>query len=244
MDFAAAREAVADATHIVSTVAPAADRSDAPGIDPVLLAWRQSLDEARGLRWLGYLSTTGVYGDRGGGWVDERTPPAPGQPRSRRRLAAEQAWRALAGDRVALDLFRVAGIYGPGRSALDDVRAGRARRVAKPGHAFGHIHRDDIVGAVLAAAIQDRPAGVRVLHLSDDLPAEPSDMVAEAAALLGVPPPRLIPFDQAAASMSDMARSFWAEHRRVDSALTQQWLGRPWRYPHLSRRLARDSGQR
>ena len=108
------------------------------------------------LRWIGYVSTTGVYGDRGGGWVDETTMPAPGSPRTRRRLAAEQAWSGLA-DRRAVDLFRTAGIYGPGRSMLDDLREGTARRVIKPGHAFGRIHRDDIAAAVVAAMRQERP---------------------------------------------------------------------------------------
>jgi nucleoside-diphosphate-sugar epimerase len=225
VDFAAADEAVAAATHIVSTAAP-----DAAG-DPILYRYGQAMRAAPDLRWVGYISTTGVYGDRDGGWVDEHTEPAPGQERSVRRLAAEQEWRAFAAGRLALDLFRTAGIYGPGRSALDDVRAGRARRVVKPGHAFGRIHRDDIAGAVLAAAMQNLPPGVRVLHLSDAEPAATAEVVAYACALRGAPPPPEIPFEQAASGMGEMARSFWAENRRVDSRLTQQWLGRPWRYP-------------
>jgi nucleoside-diphosphate-sugar epimerase len=211
-------------THVLATAPP-----DQAG-DPVLRAYGTELADSRSLRWAGYLSTTGVYGDRGGAWVDEASAVAPGQDRSRRRVAAEQAWAGLAG-RVAVDLFRVAGIYGPGRSALDEVRAGRARRVVKPGHAFGRIHVADIAGAVLAAAMQDLPAGGRVLHLADDVPAENAEVVAEAARLLGVAPPPEVPFDQALAGMSEMARSFWAENRRVSSVRTQEMLGYRWRYP-------------
>ncbi|MFC7608453.1 Rossmann-fold NAD(P)-binding domain-containing protein [Teichococcus aestuarii] len=146
--FDAAGPAIAAATHLVVTAAP----EDGAG-DPVLAAHAPALAAATRLRWVGYLSTTGVYGDRQGGWVAETTPPAPAQERSLRRLAAERAWwAALAGRGVALDIFRTAGIYGPGRSALDELRAGRARRVDKPDHLFSRIHRDDIAAAVLAAA--------------------------------------------------------------------------------------------
>jgi nucleoside-diphosphate-sugar epimerase len=217
--------ALTDATHVLSTVAP-----EEAG-DPILARHGPGIAAAPLLRWIGYLSTTGVYGDRGGGWVDEATPPAPGSDRSRRRLAAEQAWIATAGGGRAVDIFRLAGIYGPGRSAFDDLRAGRARRIDKPGHAFGRIHRDDIVAAVLAAMAQARPAGARILNLSDDAPAEPEAVIAEAARLLGMPEPPLVPFDAAWANMSPMARSFWAEDRRVDSRITKQALGIAWRYP-------------
>ena len=216
--------ALAQATHLLSTVPP-----DTSG-DPVLSRYGDAIASAPQLRWIGYLSTTGVYGDRGGAWVDEASEPAPTADRGHRRLAAEQAWRRFA-DRCAVDIFRLAGIYGPGRSALDDVRAGTARRVIKPGHAFGRIHRDDIVRAVLAAMRQDRPAGARVLNLADDAPAESAEVVAEAARLLGVALPPAVPFGQIADAMSPMARSFWAENRKVASARTQQALGLRWRYP-------------
>ncbi|MCW3474857.1 Rossmann-fold NAD(P)-binding domain-containing protein [Limobrevibacterium gyesilva] len=224
VDFAAAGAVLPQATHVLATVPPEG------GGDPVLAVHGAALRAAPALHWAGYLSTTGVYGDRGGGWVDEATPVAPGSERSRRRVAAEQGWAALAG-RVAVDLFRVAGIYGPGRSALDDLRAGRVRMVVKPGHAFGRIHRDDIAAAVLAAMRQDRPAGVRVLHLADDVPAETVAVVTEAARLLGMAPPPAVPFAQAQAGMSEMARSFWMENRKVSSARTQQMLDLRWRYP-------------
>jgi nucleoside-diphosphate-sugar epimerase len=224
VDFAHADTAIATATHLLSTVPP-----DSAG-DPVLSRFADAIAAVSRLRWIGYLSTTGVYGDRNGGWVGEDTEPAPVSDRSRRRLAAEQAWRRFL-DRYAVDIFRLAGIYGPGRSALDDVRMGRVRRVVKPGHAFGRIHRDDIVRAVLAAMRQERVSGARVLNLTDDEPAENSEVVAEAARLLGVALPQVVPFEQAVASMSPMARSFWAENRKVSSQLTQQVLGLRWHYP-------------
>ncbi len=224
IDFTDAGDAIARATHIVATAPPG------PTGEPVLTAHAAAIRAAPMLRWVGYLSTTGVYGDRGGGWVDEASEVAPGSDRARRRVAAEAAWRGTCAH-VALDLFRVAGIYGPGRSAFDDLRAGRARRVSKPGQAFGRIHRDDIAGAVLAAILQTRTPSVRVLHLADDLPAESAEVIAEAARLLDIAPPPLRDYAALAPGMSEMARSFWAENRKVASAITQAALGRPWRYP-------------
>ena len=229
--FDAAGDALAAATHLVATAPPLQE-----GDDPVLARYCDAI-RAAPARWVGYLSTTGVYGDRGGGWVDEATPPAPGNDRSGRRLAAEEAWRAACAGR-ALDLFRLAGIYGPDRSALDAVRAGSAQRITRPGHLFGRIHRDDIAAAVLAAMGQDLPPGVRVLNLSDDEPAANADVVAEAARLLGAASPPLVPYVEAERTMSAMARSFWAEDRRVRSEATQQVLGLRWRYPTYREGLA------
>jgi nucleoside-diphosphate-sugar epimerase len=229
--FDAASEAIRAATHLVVTAAP----EDG---DPVLAAHAKAIAAAPALRWIGYLSTTGVYGDRGGAVVTETTPPAPGQPRSIRRLAAEDAWRAAAAARgAALDLFRVGGIYGPGRSAFDELRAGVARRVRKPGHAFSRIHRDDIALAVVAGA--RCPDGQRVLHLVDDEPAPSADVVAEAARLLGVPPAPEIAFEEASARMSPMALSFWAENRRVANDATKRTLGIAWRCPTYREGLRR-----
>jgi len=222
--FDAAGPAIAVATHVLSTVPP-------DGVsDPVLARYADAIAAASRVRWVGYLSSTVVYGDRNGGWVDEDTPPAPGQERGRRRLAAEGAWERQSATR-AVDIFRLGGIYGPRRSAFDDLRAGRARRIIKPGHAFGRIHRDDIVGAVLAATQQKAMSGRRSFNLSDDEPAESALVTEYAANLLGVPPPAAMPFAEAEAGMSAMGRSFWAENRKVASRKTQALLGYRWRYP-------------
>ncbi len=227
--FQHAGPAIRAATRVISTAAP-----EAAG-DPVLAIWRDAI-QAANLQWLGYLSTTGVYGDRGGAWVDEDTPPAPGADRSRRRVAAENAWTRAAAGRP-LDIIRLAGIYGPGRSALDDVRGGRARRVVRPGHAFGRIHRDDIAAGVLAAMAHP-PAGTRVLNFADDAPTESAAVLTEAARLLGVPPPPEVPFETAWASMSDMGRSFWAENRKVSAEKTKAALGIEWQFPSYREGLA------
>lgn len=216
-------------SHLLVTAPPGVDG------DPCLGAHRASIAAAHDLRWIGYLSTTGVYGDRRGGWVDEATAPAPNSARAQRRVQAEADWSSFSGQ-VALDIFRLAGIYGPGRSAFDDLRAGTARRIDRPGHAFGRIHRDDVAGAVLAAMAQTLLPGVRVLHGNDDLPAESTDVVAEAARLLGVPAPPLTRFEDAA--LSPMGASFWAENRKVSSRLTQEQLGRNWTYPTYREGLA------
>jgi nucleoside-diphosphate-sugar epimerase len=239
--FSDAAVPIAQATHLLSTVPP-----DASG-DPVLSRYADAITEAPRLRWIGYLSTTGVYGDRKGGWVDEGTEPAPVSDRSSRRLAAEQAWGRLA-DRRAVDVFRLAGIYGPARSVFDDLRAGTTRRVSRPGHTFGRIHRDDIVSAVIAAMQQTRESGVRILNLVDDEPAGSADVVAEAARLLGVAVPEATPFELAWPTMSPMARSFWAENRKVSGQRTQQELGLRWLYPSyregLRAILADERGER
>jgi nucleoside-diphosphate-sugar epimerase len=237
--FAEAGEAIAQATHLVVTAAP-----DEHG-DPVLRSHRGALREAASLRWIGYLSTTGVYGDRGGAWVDEGAHPAPGQERSKRRLSAEQAWADFA-DRASVDVCRTGGIYGPWRTPFAELRAGAARRMHKPGHAFSRIHRDDIALAVVAAALQARGPGVRVLHLVDDEPAESAAVTAEAARLLGLDPPPLTPYEPAA--LSPMARSFWSENRRVANTLTKHALGIAWRFPSyregLAASLAEELAQR
>jgi len=229
--FAEAGAVIRAATHLVVTAAP-----EESG-DPVLVAHAAAISAAPGLAWIGYLSTTGVYGDRDGAEVNEATPPAPGQARSVRRLAAEEAWRAAAARGVALDLFRVGGIYGPGRSSFDELRAGVARRVVKPGHSFSRIHRDDIALAVVAGAL--RPDAARVLNLVDDEPAPSADVVAEAARLLGLEPPPAMPFEEARARMSPMALSFWSENRRVANAATKAALGIAWRCPTYREGLRR-----
>jgi nucleoside-diphosphate-sugar epimerase len=222
--FDSADEALQSATHILSTAAPSDDG------DPVLAHYADQIGGAPCLRWIGYLSSTVVYGDRGGGWVDEDTPPAPRQARGQRRVEAEEAWAQFAAS-YPVDIFRLGGIYGPGRSAFDDLRSGRARRMIKPGHQFGRIHRDDIAQAAVAAMLQNRPAGRRVLNLVDDEPSESAAVITEAAALLNITPPPEIDFADALPTMSPMARSFWADNRKVASAKTMAALGIAWRYP-------------
>lgn len=229
--FDRAEPAIAMATHILATAPPGADG------DPVLNRFAGAIASAPRLGWIGYLSSTVVYGDRGGAWVDEDTPPAPSQPRGHRRLDVELAWSRFAGC-YAVDIFRLAGIYGPGRSAFDDLRAGTARRTIKPGHQFGRIHRDDIGRAVTAAMRQVREPERRVLNLSDDVPAGSAVVVTEAARLIGVPPPPEVAFADASTAMSPMAKSFWAENRKVSSQKTQRALGLRWLYPSFREGLA------
>jgi len=220
--FTSAEAAIAAATHILSTAAP-----DEQG-DPVLARYAQDIAAAPNLRWIGYLSTTGVYGDRGGAWVDEDSLPAPGSDRTKRRVEAEQGWMKF---HVAVDIFRLAGIYGPGRSMFDDLRTGQGRRVIKPGHVFGRIHRDDIAQAVLTAMRRAAPPGVNIFNLVDDEPAASADVVVEAAGLLGVEPPPPVAFEDAWEKMSPMAKTFWAENRKVSATKTKAALGISWKYP-------------
>jgi nucleoside-diphosphate-sugar epimerase len=222
--FDEAGPAIGEVTHVLVTAPPG------EAGDPVLARYTGEIRDSRSLGWIGYLSTTGVYGDRQGGWVDENTAPAPVAERSQRRVAAEAAWREVASGRP-LDIFRLAGIYGPGRSALNDARAGRARRILQPGHAFGRIHVEDIAGGVMAA-IAKPPHGTRVLNFADDEPAESAAVSEEAARLLGTTLPPAISLAEAWPSMGEMARGFWSENRRVASVLTQDALGYRWKYPN------------
>lgn len=214
----------ADATHLLSSVPP-----DEAG-DPVLDQHGGDLALLRPA-WVGYLSTTGVYGDRAGGWVDEQAALQPAAERGRRRVAAEQAWRALG---LPLHIFRLAGIYGPGRSALDSVRAGRAQRVDKPGQLFSRIHVADIAAVLEASIARPRPGAV--YNVCDDDPAPPQDVIEHACRLLGQPVPPLVPFEQAL--LSPMARSFYAESKRVSNRLIKTELGVQLRYPDYRAGLA------
>ena len=215
------REAMGQASHVLCTIAPGTEG------DPAL---RTSTHLLRRARWLGYLSTTGVYGDHGGDWVDEGTPPRPTQPRSIERLAAERAWQTTGLDAAAaVDIFRLPGIYGPGRSAIEQVKAGTARRIDKPGQVFSRIHVEDIAGTVLMAITQSR--GSNIYNVADDLPAATAEVVAFACELLGQPVPPAIPWEQIAPSMSAMARSFYAENRRVRNDRIKDELGVILRYP-------------
>jgi len=206
---------LADVTHLLASIPP-----DAAG-DPALRLWGPAIARHGRLAWAGYLSTTGVYGDRNGGWVDETSPLAPTGERGQRRVEAEAGWQALAAQGVPVHVFRLAGIYGPGRSALDTVRAGRAQRVVKPDQVFSRVHVDDIVQVLAASIAQPRPGAV--YNVCDDNPAPPDEVIAHACALLGVEPPPEIPFETA--PLSDMARSFYADNKRVANRLIKDELG-------------------
>lgn len=220
-DFAAA---LAGTTHLLSSVPPGKDG------DPVLEAHAHDLAGLSDLRWVGYLSTTGVYGDTGGATVDESAPLNPGSQRSRRRVEAEAGWIALHREhRLPVHVFRLAGIYGPGRSVLDRVRAGAAQRIVKPGHAFGRIHVDDIASVLIASMANPEPGAI--YNLCDDEPAAPAEVVEFACRLLGVAPPPEIPFDEAARTMSPMALSFWRDNRRVDNGRLRRDLAVTLAYP-------------
>lgn len=214
--------ALGTATHLLSSVPP-----DAAG-DPVLAAHGADIAALTQLQWLGYLSTTGVYGDRSGAWVDEGSALTPSGERGRRRVAAEAGWLDLwRRHGLPVHVFRLAGIYGPGRSALDTVREGRARRIDKPGQVFSRIHVADIVATLRAS--MDRPDPGAAYNLCDDDPAPPEAVIAHACALLGVAPPPLVPFD--AAELSPMARSFYDDNKRVSNRRIKQELGVRLSYP-------------
>jgi nucleoside-diphosphate-sugar epimerase len=208
-----------DATHLLSSVPPD-DRGD-PVID---VHGGEIAAASKRLDWIGYLSTTGVYGDRAGDWVDETSALMPSGFRGRRRVAAEQAWHDLP---QPAHLFRLAGIYGPGSSALDTVREGRAKRIVKPGQVFSRIHLDDIV-QVIEASIA-RPHAGAAYNVCDDDPAPPSDVIAFACELLHVSPSPEIDFDRA--ELSAMARSFYDDNKRVRNDRIKKELGVSLRYP-------------
>jgi len=201
---------------------------DAAG-DPVLRLFGNAFAAALRLRAVVYLSTVGVYGDCGGAFVDEDTPAKPASARSRERLAAEAEWQALGARRgIAVAILRLAGIYGPGRSALTQLKRGDARRIVKPGQVFNRIHVGDIAQAIDAAFAR---RGSGIFNVADDRPTPPGEPLAFAAQLLGVPPPPEIPFAQAAPTMSELALSFWQECRRVKNDKLKRELGVRLRYP-------------
>ncbi len=220
---------LAGATHLLTSVAPGA------GGDPVLADYADALSQARHLRWVGYLSTVGVYGDAQGGWVTEDTANPAQSARAIARLTAEAAWAQVcdaAG--VRLHIFRLGGIYGPGRGPFQKLRDGRAQRVIKPNQYFSRIHQDDI-GQALDLAIQS-DIGSRVWNLVDDQPAPPQDVLEHAAAMAGLPVPPEVPFEQA--DLSPMARAFYADSKRVRNDRIKADLGLHLLYPDY------DSGLR
>jgi nucleoside-diphosphate-sugar epimerase len=203
-------------SHVLVTIPP-----DAQGQDPVL---RHLGDTLAALRpaWVGYLSTTGVYGDSGGAWVNESSPPNPAPGRSAARLRCEEAWRASG---LPLQVLRLPAIYGPGRTPFASLRRGEARLIHKPAQVFSRVHVDDIVGAVLHCLLLDPAARPDTLILADEWPCPSSETLGYAAHLLGLPLPELQRWHEVAESLSPMARSFWRENRRADSRLLREGLG-------------------
>ena len=230
-----AKAALRQATHLVVSIAPG-DAGDA-----VLLAARAAiLDAMPQLEWIGYLSTVGVYGDHGGAWVDENSARRPVSRRSVARVAAEDAWLGLGRERgVPLTILRLSGIYGPGRNTFVNMERGTARRLVKPGQVFNRIHVDDIAGA-LSLLARTRTGGI--FNVTDDEPAPPQDVVAYAAAKMGIAPPPAVDF--ATAELSPMARSFYGENKRVTNARIKA-LGYRFRFPDYRTALDHlwDSGK-
>jgi len=214
--------ALARATHLLTSVAPGEG-------DPVLQALGPQIAAAR-LGWVGYLSTTAVYGHHNGDWVDETTPLAPTTARGAARVQAEADWAALG---LPLHIFRLAGIYGPGRGPFEKVRDGSARRIHKAGQVFSRIHVDDIANVLHAALVRPHPG---IYNVCDDDPASPEDILGLAAEMLGLPPPPIVPYEQA--EMTPMARSFYAENKRVRNDRIKSVLGVTLDYPTYREGLA------
>ena len=210
-----------DVTHVLISVPP-----DADGDLVVKTFGVEIFGRAKQFQWVGYLSTTGVYGDHAGAWVEEETPLTPNTERGQRRVAAEASWCTLHPD-LPVHVFRLAGIYGPGRNALVSLRQGKAQRIIREGQVFSRIHVDDIAGILMASI--ERPNPARVYNMADDLPAPPQDVIAYGAELLGLPVPPDIAF--ADAELSPMARSFYADSKRVRNDRVKLELGYRFKYP-------------
>lgn len=215
------QKALSTAHAVLSTVPPSRT-CDTSQIDPVLASYDLSL--AQQATWVGYLSTTGVYGNLDGGWADEHTPLAPSGSRGQRRVDAERSWRETG---LPLHIFRLPGIYGPkyhgqARGPLEQIRSGTARRIDRPGHVFCRIHVDDIAAALSASVTHPMAGGV--WNLVDDCPAAPAEVIAYACTLLKVEPPPLVSFEVAKETMSAMALSFWQDSRRIRNTYMKSTL--------------------
>ena len=211
-----------DTTHLLISIPPGDEG------DPAFLTHAADIAKIPTLEWVGYLSTTGVYGDRQGQWVDETTIIRPTSRRGKRRALAENQWASLVHNRgLPTHIFRLAGIYGPGRSALDSIRAGVARRIDKPGQAFSRIHVEDIVETLIASI--NTPNAGQISNVCDDYPSPSHEVFAHACELLRRPVPALIPFDQA--DMAPMARSFYADNKRVHNKKIKDELQLTLKYP-------------
>ncbi len=212
------KEILEDATHVLSCIPPSAE-----GKDPLLQQVKSQLLNAKNLKWVGYLSTTGVYGDSQGAWVDEKMTPKPKQARSIRRLSCEKEWIETG---LPLQILRLPGIYGPGRSAFESLLIGKSKMIDKPNQVFSRIHVDDIAGAILFL-INVASQGNRqiIVNVADNLPTNNIEVLRYAATLTGKTLPKIEPFENAAKSMSPIALSFWQENRRINNELLCKKLG-------------------
>ena len=211
-----------DVTHVLLCIPPGADG------DPVVDVHGSDLAKMPNIEWVGYLSTTAVYGNQEGAWVDESTQPNPESRRGALRLRAEQQWQFLhLNEGLPLHTFRLSGIYGPGRSAIDSVRTGTARRIDKPDHVFNRVHVEDIVQVLIASMNKPNPGAI--YNVSDDFPSPSHEVVSFACNLIGIDPPPLIPFDQA--EMAPIVRSFYKDNKRVRNDRIKAELGVNLLYP-------------
>jgi nucleoside-diphosphate-sugar epimerase len=214
--------AIAKATHILTSIAPDEDG------DPVLRHFGKTIAAAPYVEWVGYLSTVGVYGDANGAWIDETTAVKPTLERNVMRVRVEQEWLEVAQRRaVDIQILRLAGIYGPARNAIVNLKRGTARRVIKPGQVFNRIHVEDIAGSVMAGI--ERPKAGPFFNLADNEPAPPQDVVTFAAQIMGIEPPPEIAYQDA--QMSSMARSFYGENKRVSNRRIGEQLGYNLAFP-------------
>lgn len=220
--------ALAGATHLLHSIPPGTDG------DPVLHHYRAEIARVPTLDWIGYLSTVGVYGNYAGAVVDETAQPHPNNERTKARVVAESGWLAL-GEEAGrpAQVFRLAGIYGPGRSALDKLRAGTARRIVKPGQVFNRVHVEDIASVLEASTAKPRAGAI--YNVADDEPAPPEDVIAYGAELLGIEPPPEVPFEEA--DLTPMARSFYGDSRRISNALIKSELGVRLAFPNYRQGL-------
>ena len=214
------------ATHILSYIPPSLN-----GKDPLLTQIKPQLLNAKTLKWVGYLSTTGVYGDAKGEWVNENTTPKPQQQRSIRRLSCENEWIET---KLPLQILRLPGIYGPGRSAVDSLIKGTIKMIDKPGQVFSRIHVEDIAGAVIFLInLYAQGKNPNVINIADDLPTNNLEVINFAAKLAKKPLPSKIPFEIAAKSMSPMALSFWQENRKIENTLLCKKMGYSLIHPNF-----------
>ncbi|MDD9899730.1 MAG: SDR family oxidoreductase [Alphaproteobacteria bacterium] len=213
---------LSDVTHLLLSIPPGG------GGDPAFILHAGDIAAMPKLEWVGYLSTTGVYGNQDGRWVTEATRPRPTSRRGDLRLKAEQQWQSLhLHEGLPLHTFRLSGIYGPGRSAIDAVRAGTARRIEKPGHVFNRVHVDDIVQALVASVNTPNPGAI--YNVADDVPSSSSEVITFACDLLGISPPPQVAFDQV--EMAPIVRSFYADNKRVKNDRIKDELGVTLMYP-------------